>query len=131
MNRRASQSFVSGILNQRNRKTARRLVNSTCWRLPFLVMSEKAMVLGGVEVPSLGLSSPAVFWSRGARRIGSGTSNKGLRSNLRESILSDIIFASSLSNSASASGSRVSSWRVTTMSSSKSESGFVSPFANS
>ncbi len=60
---------------------------------------------GGVDAPSVGLSSPAVDVSFCARRIGSGTSNTGLRSNLRESRLSDIIFASSLSKSASASGS--------------------------
>lgn len=86
------------------------------------------MVVGGVVVPSFGLSSPAVEASRCARRIGSGTSNIGLRSNLRESKLSDIIFASSLSKSASASGSRSSCWRVTKMSSSNSESGLGSLF---
>ena len=85
-------------------------------------------MFGGVAVPSLGLSSPAVDMSLGARRIGKGTSNIGFRSNLRESKLSDIILASSLSKSASASGSRSSSWRVTMISSSKSESGFASPF---
>lgn len=99
----------------------------TCWRFPFLVISEKAMVFGGVAVPSFGLSSAAFPASRGTRRIGSGTSNICFLSNLRESMLSAINFASSLSNSASASGSCSSFWRVTTMSASKSESCLASP----
>ena len=105
------------------------VVGCTCCRLPFLVISENAIVFGGVAAPSLGESSAAFGKSRGARRIGNGTSNKGLRSNLRLSRLSDIIFASSLSKSASASGSRSSSWRVTTMSS-KSESALMSLLGN-
>lgn len=60
--------------------------------------------------------------SRSLRRIGSGTSKRGLRSNFRDSKLSAIIFAYSRSNSASASGSNSSSCRVTTMVSSSSES---------
>ena len=84
--------------------------------------------LGGVDVPSTGLSSPAIGKSLCARRMGRGTSNKGLRSNLRESRLSVIIFANSLSKSASASGSTASCCRVTIMSSSKSESALGLPF---
>lgn len=83
---------------------------------------------GGVDVPSTGLSSPAIGMSFCARRMGRGTSNKGLRSNLRESRLSAIIFANSLSKSASASGSIASCCRVTVISSSKSESALGLPF---
>ena len=101
----------------------------TCCLFPFLVMRENAMVFGGVDVASGGDSSPATVASRWLRRIGRGTSNMGFRSNLRESKLSDIIFANSLSNSASASGSRSSCCLVTTISSSKSKPGLRLPLA--
>ena len=97
----------------------------TCCRLPFFVISEKA-IFGGCRAPWVIASSAALGISRGAFRRGKGTSNVGLRSDFRASALSDTIFASSRSNSASASGSRSSSCRVT-MTSSKSESAFSSP----
>lgn len=103
---------------------SRELSLRTCCRFPFLVSIEKAIVFGGVVVPSLGLSSAAIDVSRAARLIGKGTLNTGFRSVFRESCPSAIILASSRSKSASASGSCSSSGRVTTIaSSSKSESG--------
>jgi hypothetical protein len=77
--------------------------------------------LAGAADSSLA-DSVGAMTSRSFRRIGSGTSKRGLRSNFRDSKLSAIIFAYSRSNSASASGSNSSSCRVTTMVSSSSES---------
>lgn len=90
----------------------------TCWRLPFLVRSEKAMVVLGILA---GPSSPGAIGAEGSRflgRTGSGTSNSCLRSNFRDSRLSAIILAYSRSNSASSSALTVSSCRVTTIASS-------------
>ena len=90
----------------------------TCARLPFLVMSENAIVFVGVGVVGSFSSSRSTAVSRWDLRTGNGTSNKVLRSNLRESRLSAIIFSKASSKAASASGSSCSSGRVTTICSS-------------
>ena len=104
-----------------------------CCLLPFLVIRENAMVLvstngAGADSSSLGSVGP-----RWILRIGIGTSKWFLRSNLRESRLSDIIFSNARSKSASTSGSSSSSGRVTTICSSSSESisGSSSPRSSS
>lgn len=89
----------------------------TCWRFPFLVRSEKAIV---PLMPSV-VFSPASFDVDGSRIFvlrGRGRSNCCFRSNFRDSRLSAIIFAYSRSNSASSSGSTSSSCLVTTIASS-------------
>jgi hypothetical protein len=98
-----------------------RSIERVWFLLPRLLRRENFTVLlgtGGAGA-SAALSSVATAASR-ARRIGSGTSKTGLRSNLRDSTLSDMSFASSRSKSASASGSRSSSGRVTMICSSSS-----------
>lgn len=83
-------------------------------------------MFGGAFVVS-GLSLALSRAGRGL--MGRGTSNMVFRSNLLDSRLSATILSNARSNSASASGSLSSSWRVTKIcSSSSSES--LSPFCS-
>ena len=108
--------------------TSNPLHRHTCWRLPRLVNRLNAIVSGSVDnvVGRASLVSTVPLPLRSFFLIGRGTSNIGLRSNLRESRLSAVNLASSRSNSASASGSRSSSWRVTTIFSSSDSNSVVS-----
>ena len=88
----------------------------TCWRLPFFVKREKAIVFPATG--PLVLGSADVEASRFLGRTGRATSNSCVRSNFRDSRLSAIILAYSRSKSASSSGSASSSCLVTMMASS-------------